>query len=232
MENENNTMNAEIVEDYILGDQDFEENVQKVPVIILCDVSSSMHGAAIRALAEGAKNFIEEVKKSPEAHKSVDLSFICYNHAIVSESNFCSVDEFKMPNFNASGGTNTSNALYLALDKVKARKAHHRSKGNGIKQPWIVLISDGYGGNITQVAEEIRLMKENRKLTFFSLGIGKNAPLGDMAKFGPVIGLAESTHIGKFFEWLSGSLESVSSGAVGENVNLKKPDSLYMQITA
>jgi len=232
MKNENNVMDAEIVEDYMLGDQDFEENLQKVPVTIAFDVSGSMSGAAIRALEQGAQNFIEALKNSPEAHKSVELSFICYNHTIVSESEFCSVDEFKMPSFNASGGTNTSDALHLALNKVKDRKAYHKSQGSGIKQPWIVLISDGYGGDVTKVAEEIRLMRENRKLTFFSLGIGKDAPLGDMAKFGHVISLEESKHIGKFFEWLSASLESVSGAAVGGDVNIKNPDSLYLKLTA
>lgn len=232
MNNENNTVDAEIVEDYMLGDQAFEDNVQKVPVQIALDVSGSMSGVAIKHLEQGLNYFWEALKNTPDALKSVELSVICYNHEIVSESNFCSVADFKVPSLNASGGTNTSAALNRALENVKNRKAYHKSEGNGLKQPWIVLISDGYGGDVTAVAEEIRLLKENRKLTFFSVGIGSDAPLGDMAKFGHVISLEESKNIGKFFEWLSASLDSVSGAVAGDGTNVTNPTNTYMKLIA
>lgn len=218
--------------DYMVGDQDFADNCEKIPVIILLDTSYSMDGQPIKDLKKGTEYFIKEINELKDTSKSIDLSVVTYNQKIVQDISFRPVDKYNLPEFIASGGTNTTKAVRYALDKAEDRKLFYKNDGQGYKQPWIVLMSDGFGGDVTQISEEVRRLRENQKLTFFSIGIGKNAPLGDMAKFGTVISVEETKNISKFFQWLSQSLDCVTQAAAGQAVAIEKPDDLYMKIVA
>lgn len=228
------TIDTQVIDtnDYIFGEQDFASNVDRVSVIIVLDASYSMIGDPIQHLSTAAANFIEEVKNISDTSKYIDISFIIYNDGIVYDGEFEPVHDCKLPRLVASGGTNTAQAIKLALDKAEDRKVYYKKEGYGYKQPWIVHISDGYGGDVDDVARKALTLQENGKLTFFSIGIGNSAPLSDMKKFGHVFKLEDTKHISKAFEWLSQSLGVISNSTQGQKVNLPAPDQLYLQVIA
>jgi uncharacterized protein YegL len=227
-------IDAQVIDtnDYVFGEQDFASNVDRVPIIIALDISYSMKNKPILQLSTAAANFLEEVKNISDTSKYMDICFITYNDEIVHDGEFASVRECKVPNLVASGGTNTSKAIRLALDKAENIKSYYKKEGYGYKQPWIVHISDGYGGEVEEVAKEVRTLQENDKLTFFSIGIGSSAPLTDMKKFGHVFKLEDTNHISKAFEWLSQSLAVIGNSRTGQKVNIPAPEQLYLQVIA
>jgi len=72
------------------------------------------------------------------------------------------------------------------------------------------------------VRNRIRSLIENRKLTFFPIGIGNGANLEVLEDLSPKRKplRLKGLHFQEFFEWLSSSVSTVSNSMPGESVQL------------
>ena len=109
---------------------------------------------------------------------------------------------------------------------------YKRSAGTEPYKPWVFLVSDGGpSDDISAVANEIKTMENDRKVSFRSLGV----PGYDMATLrllsGEKVFALEGVDFASFFDWVAKSMRSVSHSSPGEKPqavpvegNVKIPD--------
>ena len=130
-------------------------NMPHMPVIILCDVSGSMGGTPIQNVNLSVNRFAADVCKDPKAAGLVDVAVMSFNEAPHIEQEFRPITELQPVQFSAGGGTDISSALEMAVQKLRERGHLYEDNGIEVKMPYIILITDGYGGDVTEIAKTI-----------------------------------------------------------------------------
>ena len=65
---------------------------------------------------------------------------------------------------SAGCGTNMSAALRKAVDKLRERGHLYENNGIEVRMPYLIILTDGMGDNIDQIAEEIRDRTNTKKM--------------------------------------------------------------------
>ena len=117
-------------------------------------------------------------------------------------------------------------AVNLALELLENRKNEYKKAGVDYYQPWLVLMTDGYpNGSPYELESSINKtvsMIENRKLTIFPIGIGREADMNTLNRYSPkrpALRL-KGLNFSEFFDWLSKSVSRTSQSIPGEKVPL------------
>ena len=208
-----------------VAESDLVENpTPRVPVALCLDTSGSMEGQPIRELADGVNLFFESVKRDEIARYSAEIAVVSFSDGDARKhTDFASVERQDTVEFQACGTTPMAKGVSMALDLLEERKAEYRKAGVDYYQPWLILMTDGAPTeNIESVVRRVADLVEDRRLSVFAIGIGDDADMDTLAKFTPnrsplrLVGL----EFGKFFEWLSQSVQRVSASMPGEAVEL------------
>lgn len=199
-------------------------------VAFACDMSDSMSGTPIANLVKAVNGFRKSVCQDEKAADVIDVAVLGFNHDTQLVQGWRPVSEMETVQMSASGGTNISKALDTVIQMVRERCQHPSYAGN-LYKPVVVLITDGYGGDVTEVAKLIQRRIEEQKLQLWILcvkgydeaTIAKLCQKGKDGKPRFVFELENENgyDFSQFFNLLSKTLVTVSGGALGEKVNIR-----------
>ena len=206
------------------GTDSFADNPEpRCPCVLLLDRSGSMAGAPINELNAGLSAFRDELLADSLAAKRVETTVISFGPVTIDTA-FHTAHNFIPPVLTAGGDTPMGAAINLALDSLETRKGEYRSNGIAYYRPWIFLITDGAPTDSWHgAASRIREGEAAKKFAFFAVGVN-NADIGVLRQISTREPLSLSgLKFRELFQWLSGSLGSVSQSTPGTEVALKPP---------
>ena len=208
----------------------------RVPVCLCLDISGSMGSGGgflsrgdipIDELNQGVRLFYDAIRADDVAKFSAEIAVVTFGGTEQLVEDFAGVDRQQaIPAFSANGGTPMGEAVNLALDCLERRKQEYKEKGVDYFQPWLVLMTDGAPNGDSQELERAVSrtadLVNNRKLTVFPIGIGKDAAMDVLARFSPKRQplRLKGLNFREFFQWLSQSVSRTSQSMPGESVSL------------
>ncbi len=195
---------------------------------MVLDTSGSMTGEPIEALRMGMRSLLDELQTDPQALETVWLSVITFDSSAKQLVPLTGVDEFSMPDINASGLTSLGEALDLVMDSADKEIRKTTSTVKGDYKPLIFLMTDGVPtDNWEKSADKL---KRARIGNVIACAAGPGADDTVLKKITEIVVRLENTSAGtlrEFFAWVTASIKttsaSVSSQAPGEGVALPPP---------
>lgn len=221
---------------HALPDITLQDNTsQRLPLVLLLDVSGSMSGKPIDELNESLKILEAELKNDPIASQRVQILLIEFGGIkdvdIIAE--WVDAMDFEAPILQASGATPMGAAVRLGLGKLEEQKMRYRNAGIPYNRPWVFLITDGGPTDEWQeIAQQAKIAEKEGKLIFFSIGVGEGVSLSTLSSFSerqPV--RLQGLKFKELFLWVSASARSASKSAPGTNVQLP-PTNSWMEISS
>ena len=206
---------------------DYEEvapeniNESHMPVLIAGDISGSMADLPIQNVNKSINRFASDVCKDPKAAGRVDVAVIGFNDAPHIEQNWRPITEMNQVNFVAGGGTNISAALEKGVEMLRERGHLYEDVGIEVKMPYLILITDGYGGDVTEIAKVIKQRTADRKMKLWDLavkGYDKEsvAQLTDGKRVFELVN-EDGYDFSEFFDFMAVSVKAVSTSAPGQD---------------
>lgn len=199
----------------------------RVPVCLCLDTSGSMDGTPISELNEGVKLFYDAIREDETALYSAEISIVTFGGEVLLIEDFANINRQPVaPILEATGITPMGEAVNLALDCLEKRKQEYKDKGVDYYQPWLVLMTDGApNGSSSELSTAIQRTVElvnDKKLTVFPIGIGKDADMNVLQQFSPTRNplRLQGLKFKEFFAWLSKSVSKTSQSTPGEKVQL------------
>ncbi|MFA0815521.1 MAG: VWA domain-containing protein [Anaerofustis sp.] len=184
--------------------------------LLLVDTSGSMQGNPIDELNAALNKFKLEVCEDRATRDILDIAIVEFNNEPNVVQEFMPVEYMEAVKLTAQGGTNMAPAIELALNMVNERSRFYGRTGSQPYKPWVIMISDGYGGDIDEIAQTIRDMEENNKLRFFSLGVDDYDSTILHKLSGKKVMKLRGYDFTGFFDWVNKSMRSVSVSSPGE----------------
>lgn len=199
-------------------------NEEHMPIVLAVDISGSMAGKPIENLMKSVNRFKDDVCKDPKVAGRLDIAVVAFNSEVFVEQNWRPIEQMNPVSFVAGGGTNLSAALEKSVEMLKERGHLYEDHGIGVKMPYLILITDGYGGDVTAVSEEIRQRVADKKMQQWVLavpGYDKEtvAKLTDGKRVFELIDEA-GYDFSEFFDFMTVSIKAVSVCAPGERVKI------------
>lgn len=191
-------------------------NEPHMACLLLLDVSGSMFGEPISELNEGLNKFKADVCQDKMTRDVLDIAIVVFNDNPRVEQEFVPVEYMKPINLTAGGGTNMAPAITKAIEMVRERSRFYRRSGTQPYKPWIIMISDGFGGNVDEISKTIQNLEEKEKLKFFSLGVEGYDPKVLHQLSGDKVMKLKGYDFTGFFDWVAKSMRSVSMSSPGE----------------
>ena len=215
-----------------VGVPEFVDNPEnRFPVVLLLDTSISMSGQPIEELNRGILVFKEDLLRDTQASLSVEVAIVTFGPVQLMQD-FVTIDRFQPPILEARGKTPMGEGIEYAIDLLEARKQTYKENGIQYYRPWIFMITDGAPTDSwSYAAVRVKEAERKRRLVFFAVGV-KGADLSTLREIStpehpPV--MLNGLDFGSLFVWLSTSMKRVSTGKVGEIVEL--PPVKWGQIT-
>ncbi|MGW0710792.1 vWA domain-containing protein [Streptomyces sp. NPDC002643] len=182
------------------ADIEFENNAQRMPLVLCLDTSSSMAGPPIQTLNNALAEWTRELHDDVSLSYSVEVAVVTFGGQGVRAwrgpqlldprarmSPFIPAHAFQAPMLTAAGVTLMTEALELSMHIVAARKAELRASGLQYYRPQICLVTDGLPtdatGHLTEswqrlipvLAEEQRA----RRFRLYAIGVGGITDMGE-----------------------------------------------------
>ena len=193
-----------------------------MPVVILIDNSGSMFGQAISNVEKSVNRFAADICKDPKAADRVDICVMSFNESVTVLQDWCPMRKVEL---SAGGGTNMSAALRKAVDKLRERGHLYENNGIEVRMPYLIILTDGMGDNIDQIAEEIRDRTNSKKMLPWFLGVnGYDKTTAGMITEGKrVFELTDENgyDFTDFFKVMEVSIKAVSTSAPGAKPVIK-----------
>ena len=212
-----------------MGKKDFsaeaaENFEQKCMCVLVLDVSGSMNGAPIRELNKGLQEFYEEISSDDTTSQRLEIALVTFNHDVHIVQDPALVENFNMPELEASGSTAMVDAVNEAIDLIESRKAWYKSTGQPYYRPWIILMTDGEPDgdqDVNSLAKRIKQDTDNKHYVFLPIGVeGANMSILDKIKGNIPPMKLQGTKFSSFFKWLSNSMGTVVTADEGQQVDL------------
>ena len=196
-------------------------NKPHMPILLAADSSISMDGLPIENVNKSINRFANDVCKDPKAAGQVDVAVIGFNESPYIEQNWRPITEMNQVNFVAGGGTNISAALEKGVEMLRERGHLYEDVGIEVKMPYLILITDGYGGDVTEIAKVIKKRTADRKMKLWVLavkGYDKNtvAQLTDGKRVFELVN-EDGYDFSEFFDFMAVSIKAVSTSAPGQD---------------
>jgi len=191
-------------------------NEHHMACLLLLDTSGSMDGDPINQLNAALNKFKIDVCQDKTTRDVLDIAIVEFNSAPNVVQEFVPIEYMKPVNLSAGGSTNMEPAISIAIDMVNVRSRFYRHSGTEPYKPWIIMISDGFGGNVDNIAQIIHEMESKDKLKFFSLGVEGYDPKVLHQLSGDKVMKLAGYDFTSFFNWVNKSMRSVSVSSPGE----------------
>ena len=213
------------MENYNFGDHEelAPANINRphMPILLDVDTSGSMSGLAIQSAVSSINRFAADICKDPKAAASVDIAVVSFNETARIEQNWRPITEMKQVNLTANGGTNLSGALDLGVKMLRERGNLYTDTGIEVKMPYLILITDGYGGDVSAVAEVIKKRTKDHKMKLWVLAVKgyDKATVAKLTDGKRVFELVDENgfDFSEFFDFMAVSVKAVSTSAPGQD---------------
>jgi uncharacterized protein YegL len=207
---------------------------QRVPCVLLLDISRSMVGEPIKQLNFALQQLKKDLAADALASKRAEIAIIAFNDEARVVQDFARViDGFHPPVLEANGTTAMGQAVILALNEIEYRKEYYRSSGVVYTRPWIFLITDGaptdgqvFESAVQRAAEAGTL----KKCLFFGIGV-ESADMETLKRLSGdlTFKLKPGFTFSDFFKFVSSSLQSASTSRPGDQISIK-PGEILIQL--
>ena len=209
-----------------------ENYEQKCLCVLVLDVSGSMRGKPIAELNQGLKAFYQEISADETTKQRLEIALIEFNSTVKNTLSPALVDNFTMPELEASGSTAMVDAVNAAIDLVADRKAWYKETNQNYYRPWIILMTDGEPDSdqdITTLAQRIQNDTTQKRYAFMPIGVeGANMKILEQIKGNIPPMKLQGTKFSAFFKWLSASMGTVVTAEEGQKVDLTEGASDWM----
>lgn len=182
---------------------------------------------ALNELQEGVDHFYQAITEDEVARYGAEICVVTFDSKAKTLMDYATVDlQPDSPKLTADGDTKMGEGVNLALDLLEERKNDYKEAGVDYYQPWLVLMTDGEpNGSESELERAISRTNQlvnDRKLTIFPIGIGKEADMDALAKFSPKRSplRLKGMNFHEFFEWLSQSVSNTSQSMPGDAIKL------------
>ena len=196
-----------------------------MPVVILIDNSGSMFGQAISNVEKSVNRFAADICKDPKAADRVDICVMSFNESVTVLQDWCPITEMRKVELSAGGGTNMSAALRKAVDKLRERGHLYENNGIEVRMPYLIILTEGMGDHIDQIAEEIRDRTTSKKMLPWFLGVNgyDKSTAGMITEGKRVFELTDENgyDFTDFFKVMEVSIKAVSTSAPGAKPVIK-----------
>ncbi len=180
-------------------DIEFDNNAQRLPLVLCLDTSSSMAGVPMEMLNKALQDWTRELHDDVSLSYSVEVAVVTFGGQGVtvwrgaqplppqaSVSPFVPAYAFQAPVLTAAGVTLLTEALELALRIVAARKTELRTSGLQYYRPQICLVTDGLPtdgtGHLTNAWQRLVPVLTNdqaaRRYRLYAIGVGNISDMG------------------------------------------------------
>jgi uncharacterized protein YegL len=151
-----------------------------LPVILLLDVSGSMHGAKIQNLNEAVKDMLETFRDTENGEAEIHVAIITFGTEVKLLQSLASAGNIQWHDLAASGGTPLGTALKMAKAMIEDKNVLL----SRAYRPTVVLVSDGRPGDSwKQPLDDFIGQGRSSKCDRMALAIGADADEGVLGKF-------------------------------------------------
>lgn len=186
---------------------------------IVCDVSGSMsENNRWEHMIAGINKLIHNLKNDSVARDAINISIINYDTNVEVGLQFSNLDDIchSAEDFipKPSGGTIVTPALELAIDSITEAMQIGKEKGVKFYRPHIIVFTDGdfHDGNDAECfgMDTIIPMESNGEITVIPVAVDyADVDMLSTLSSNPVVEIS-SNEFGKFFEFMSRSMSSLS----------------------
>jgi uncharacterized protein YegL len=202
-------------------------NVPHMPVVLLLDVSGSMDGAPIQSVNLSVNRFASDVCRDPKAASAVDVTVIAFSDSYQIVQDWRPITEMKPVNLVANGGTNLSTALETAISRLRTQTHLYDEMGIEVRMPYIILLTDGYGGDVSEIAKVIKKRTQDKKMKLWVLAVKgyDKATVAELTDGVRVFELADEAgyDFSEFFNLMAVSVKAVSTSSPDQKIHIKNP---------
>jgi len=186
--------------------------MRRLPVYLLLDTSGSMSGEPIEAVKNGVQVMISSLRQNPQAIETAYISVITFDSVARQIIPLTDLASFQMVDIKATGTTSLGEALKLVAVKIDTEVAKTTTEQKGDWKPLVFIMTDGIPTDDWQsgVSEF-----KKRKIAFtVACAAGSRADAKILKQITDnVVSLdtADSSSIGKFFQWVTASIGVTST---------------------
>ncbi len=191
--------------------------MRRLPVYLLLDTSGSMSGEPIEAVKNGVQVMISSLRQNPQAIETAFISVITFDTSAQQIIPLTDLASFQMLDIKATGVTALGDALKLVANKIDTEVAKTTTETKGDWKPLVFIMTDGIPTDDWQ--NGLTEFKKRKTAFTVACAAGSGADTNILKQITEnVVSLdtADSTSIGKFFQWVTASI-GVSSTKVEDN---------------
>ena len=214
-----------------MADNEFQNFEERTPCVLVVDTSGSM-GSKVDELNNGLKKFKADIMRDEETLQRLELGIVTFNSYVNTVMTMSAVDKVEMPVLSVTGSTKLVDGVREGIRMVEARKQQLRDLGIPCKRPYVLLVTDGAPDtdqDISGLASEISNGTAGKHFVFWAFGV-EGADYEMLKKISvpqnPPLRF-DSKDFGKFFEWLSNSLATISKAKKGDNVDIAPKNNFF-----
>lgn len=192
-----------------------------MPILLLADNSISTIGDPICSEMLSINRFAADICKDPKAAAAVDIAVVSFNDEPTIEQNWRPIGQMQPVELKAEGGTNLSRALELGVQMLRERANLYQDSGIEVKMPYLILLTDGYGGDVTEIAKVIKKRTDEHKMKLWVLAIRgyDKETIAKLTDGKRVFELVDEAgfDFSEFFDFMAVSVKAVSTSAPGQD---------------
>ena len=191
--------------------------MRRLPVYLLLDTSGSMSGEPIEAVKNGVQIMISSLRQNPQAIETAFLSVITFDSTAQQIIPLTDLASFQMVDIKATGVTALGEALKLVAHKIDTEVQKTTTEQKGDWKPLVFIMTDGIPTDDWQSG--LNEFKKSKVAFTVACAAGSGADANILKQITDnVVSLdtADSSSIGKFFQWVTASI-GVSSTKVEDS---------------
>ena len=185
--------------------------MRRLPVYLVLDTSGSMTGEPIEAVKNGVQMMISSLRQNPQAIETAFLSIITFDTTAQQIIPLTDLASFQMVDLKATGVTALGDALRLTAQKIETEVAKTTTEQKGDWKPLVFIMTDGIPTDNWESG--LNEFKKAKVAFTVACAAGGGADTDILKKITDnVVSLdtADSSSIGKFFQWVTASIGAVS----------------------
>lgn len=193
--------------------------MRRLPVYFLMDVSDSMAGEPIKAVADGMDAIVADLRNDPYALETMYVAVLVFAGKAEIRANLEELALFHAPTLPIGAGTSLGAGLNLLMDNLDMDVQKTTATKKGDWKPLIFLFTDGCPTDNPGLAIERWNRQYRRNANLVVVTFGVNADMKLLRRLtDDVLSLTDTTPASfrQFFRWVSASLQT-SSMAVNES---------------
>ncbi len=186
--------------------------MRRLPVYLLLDTSGSMSGEPIEAVKNGVQVMISSLRQNPQAIETAFISVITFDSSAQQLIPLTDLASFQMVDIKASGTTALGAALKMVAYKIETEVAKTTTEQKGDWKPLVFIMTDGIPTDDWQ--NGLLAFKKQKTAYTVACAAGSGADTNILKQITEnVVSLdtADSSSIGKFFQWVTASIGVTST---------------------